>query len=78
MKETVQKLPKILKCSPKWRIFAKSGHINSNYINEKRINAHQCLGFELGAAGWKVLTIPLSYGYHWQRASGQSCIVTKM
>ena len=26
MKETLQKLPTILKCSPKWRIFAKSGH----------------------------------------------------
>ena len=26
MNETLRKLPKILKCSPKWRNFAKSGH----------------------------------------------------
>ena len=31
MKETVQKLPKILKCSPKWRNFDKSGHTDPSF-----------------------------------------------
>ena len=68
MKETLQKLPNILKCSPKWRNFAKSGHtvpssgvvLCSVYI----VNRERSVFLARGSNLWQALIIIFLMNVH--------------